>query len=311
MSHSIIIKTISFLISILLLFCVLCLKGVSQTNASESSESSYPQRIVVFPLFAEEILLDLIGPERIVYVGHRYIEEGVDYSPTMELTRLIPGKEWQNTDEDEIIDLQPDLIILNEDLEEAYVRGVLYPELKKTNASIIFIKQPRSIKDIEENILLLGAATGAPTAASAMVYHLENGIKKCLDSFARFDGTTPVKVLYYNSYQKSFPIIAQLCMFDCLYYDDYVSIDDYQISEWNPDFIFFNPAWVDTDGTLIHLNDPFAIAKNITSNTLLSDTKAVRNCNVYPLYLHSSHYIIKNIEEIILYLQALCVDEGN
>ena len=31
-----------------------------------------PQRIVVFPLFAEEILYELVEPERIVYVGHRY-----------------------------------------------------------------------------------------------------------------------------------------------------------------------------------------------------------------------------------------------
>ena len=97
-------------------------------------------------------------------------------------------------------------------------------------------------------------------------------------------------------------------MFDCLYYDDYVLLDDSQISEWNPDYIFFKPARVDSDGTLLDINDSSTIMKNITNNSLLSDTKAIRNGNVYPLYLHSSHYIVKNIEEVI---QLLNLNSSN
>ena len=308
MSHGITIRTISILLLILLLFCVLCRKGVSEINESESNVSSYPQRIVVFPLFAEEILLDLIGPERIVYIGHQYIEGGEDYSPTMKLAKLIPGSEWQNTDEEEIIALQPDLIVLHEDMKEAYMSGILYPELEKTSVSVIFVKHPRTIKDVEENILLLGETVGVPTKASDMVYQLKNSIQKSLNTFLRLDRNTPAKVLYYNTWQESFPIIAQLCMFDCLYYDDYVLLDDSQISEWNPDYIFFKPARVDSDGTLLDINDSSTIMKNITNNSLLSDTKAIRNGNVYPLYLHSSHYIVKNIEEVI---QLLNLNSSN
>ena len=35
-----------------------------------------PQRIIVFPVYAEEILLELINKDRIIYVGHEYFENG-------------------------------------------------------------------------------------------------------------------------------------------------------------------------------------------------------------------------------------------
>ena len=46
-----------------LLLCILPGHGVAF-----SDEQASPKRIIVFPLYAEEILVDLVGTDRIVYV---------------------------------------------------------------------------------------------------------------------------------------------------------------------------------------------------------------------------------------------------
>lgn len=51
--------------------------------------ASVPQRIIVLPFFAEEILLSMIGPDRIIGIGHEYLDNGEAISPTMPLTRQI------------------------------------------------------------------------------------------------------------------------------------------------------------------------------------------------------------------------------
>lgn len=63
----------------------------AHAEAETSAVTLAPSRIIVFPLYAAEILLDLVEPDRIVYVGHQNIEDGNAYSPTMYLTQGIPG----------------------------------------------------------------------------------------------------------------------------------------------------------------------------------------------------------------------------
>ncbi len=70
-----------------------------------------PQRIAIFPLFAEEMLLQMIGSDRIVGISHDYYENGEAYSPTMPLTEHIQG--GLGIDQAEgILSLQPDLVVL-------------------------------------------------------------------------------------------------------------------------------------------------------------------------------------------------------
>lgn len=82
--------------------------------------SKTPNHIVVFPVWAEEILLELVDTDCIVWVGHPYLEEAETYWPTMKDTKEICGSIWQETDDSEILKLSPDLIICPDELSGDY-----------------------------------------------------------------------------------------------------------------------------------------------------------------------------------------------
>lgn len=134
-----------------LLLCILPGYGVAF-----SDEQASPKRIIVFPLYAEEILVDLVGTDRIVYVGHQQIEDE-SYSPIIKYVSHIPGANWQNSDECELLQLDPDLIVLDKDLMSDYVE--IFPALSQ-RAEFLFVDEPESIDEIKSLIMQIGDAVG-------------------------------------------------------------------------------------------------------------------------------------------------------
>lgn len=274
-----------------------------------------PMRIVVFPLFAEEILLDMIGPERIVYVGHKYWENGEGYSPTMPLTKNIPGRNWQNSDEEHILSLNPDLIILEESLIDVYIDNSLYPLLARAQIPVFFVRWPDDIQGTMNNILLLGDAVHAPRKARQMVDIMKNELMEIKNALLSLPTTAHMKAVYYEVWQEEFSLMADICALSSLYWgNSFVKRDDAQIADWNPDIIFFQPTQLDTDGSILSVDESYAQHKAdyILNNPALIRTSAVKKSSIYPINLHSSHYIIDSIKEIIRYAYpGLSLTEGN
>lgn len=131
----------------------LCIPIVAETEDFLCLDK--PQRIAVFSLDAEEILLSLVPCERIAYVGHAYFDDGGLYSPTMYLTFDMPGEQWQNSDEEFLLGLDLDLLILPDDLAYYYGNG-LFDDLYVSNVPVLFIKAPNTIDDIRSNIFIIG-----------------------------------------------------------------------------------------------------------------------------------------------------------
>ncbi len=139
--------------------------SVVSTGEAQSGRpaSGTPQRIVVFPLFAEEMLLEMGGPGRIVYVGHEYYENGETYSPTMELTKNIPGRYWDMADEEAILALNPDLIVLSRDANLDYAEA--FPLLYQANIPLLMLETPKSVDGIRGTLAILGAESARRKAA--------------------------------------------------------------------------------------------------------------------------------------------------
>ena len=295
-----------FLLFIVLSICI-CPTTVSYANGETDNENKNPKRIIVFPLFAEEELLSIVNPERIVYVGHQYFENGTDYSPTMELTRDIPGREWQMTDSEDLLDFRPDLLITTEEFKEYYGEdGDFCPELFEENVPAVFCRYPENIEDIYWNLTLLGEATGEQGLAYEIVCQTKEDLEKLINNAHTARKDQPIKVLYYNSWQYPFPCIAELLGMESLYTDDYVQLDMAQIAEWNPDFIFFNPILLESDGSILSMDDDYSqiISDFLLNEPSLSEITAVKNGNIFSLHLHSSHFIVKTIEEILNYVES-------
>lgn len=113
----------------------------------------------------------------------------------------------------------------------------------------------------------------------------------------------PLKTVYYDYWQNSFSIIAEKSgLLNYYNYEtDYAEINSKEIAKWNPDVIFFNPIWIDTDGSIVLISEEYAeeIKNKILLDPLLSKTTAVTSDRVFPLYPHRSQFIIQDITNVL------------
>ncbi len=270
------------------------------TVADSADNTNVYSRIVVFPLYAEEILLSLVSPDRIIYVGHAFFDNADSYSPTMSLTKGIHGAMWQNTDEEEIISLHPDLIILPGELANDYEE--IFPELYDSGIPVVFVPYPENINDIRNNITIIGQAVCETEKADQLIRHMNDALKK----YETVEIDSSIKILYYDHWQEAFSIVTQTLDVQNLYEtEDYVELNDDEIAAWDPDIIMYNPACVDTDGTLLGFSDQYSLINEneIISNPALANTSAVKNEQVYPICLHESHFVTDNIRDLAILLQ--------
>ena len=95
-------KIMRFYMRIITLIAIIGVGIVYSNTVAYAENSKTPNHIVVFPVWAEEILLELVDTDCIVWVGHPYLEEAETYWPTMKDTKEICGSIWQETDDSEI-----------------------------------------------------------------------------------------------------------------------------------------------------------------------------------------------------------------
>lgn len=278
---------------------------VPQTVLHNITNNETYSRIAVFPLFAEEILFELVPPTSIVYVGHSKIEEYDHYYPNLCFAHDIPGSIWQNCNEDFLFSLKPDLIILPQDI-EGKINDV-FPNLSKKSIKTLYLPEPKTIKDIERTINDLGVLLGETGKAKEVITEMKNGIKNSIRTLNSSKSTTK-KIVYYENWQESFSIIADICQFrDFAENQDYLCISSSKLACWNPDIIFYSPLLTDTDGSVLSADSQYNIDKmNIILNDPdLSMTNAVQKKCVFPLVLHSSHLIYKDINFVINCISCL------
>lgn len=282
-----------------------------QSDTAESIASA-PQRIVVFPLFAEEMLLDMIGPGRIAYVGHAYFEHGEAYSPTMEQNRNIPGGFWQNSDEEAILALMPDLLILPDDLERDFAE--VFPMLDKANIPVLFLKTPESIEDIADTLAIIGVAVGALEKAAAMIQTMDAALQAIAESVSGIPqdqriravhwetiyGGEPGWVWFYEA--NAFSMIAQAAGVMNAGPDgtDAMEWSAALLAGWNPDLITFDPVRYDTDGSVYEISDRYIENRiaAILDSPDLSGVIAVQSQNVHSLRLSLSQYVVQSVLDL-------------
>lgn len=279
------------------LLLVLCnWNRCAHADGETSDVTPAPSRIIVFPLYAEEILLDLIEPDRIVYVGHQNIEDGNAYSPTMPLTQGIPGSNWQNCGEEYLADLNPDLIILDSDLFRDYQE--IFPSLAQTNASFLFLDTPTSFDEIKSTILRLGQVVGHEAKAQRLVEKFDAELSAIGDLAQQIPAEKRARVVYYEEYAPPLlPVIAQAAGV-ILFSPDEVS--DASIACWNPDLICFCPYWLDTDGSLYVAGDDYVAScySQIITNSALCNVKAIQTQRIFPLSIYESQYAVLSVKTL-------------
>lgn len=263
-----------------------------------------PQRIVVFPLFAEEMLLEMIGPSRIVYVGHEYWDNGEAYSPTMELTKHILGSSDPTIFAEDFPELEPvirpDLVVLWAGDYDYY--ETLLPELQQAGVSVLFLDTPKHINDIMNTISMLGNVVGAPEKAAHMVQTMKTALAQLTEILSTIPDSKRVRAAHYENRQDNYQLITRAAgIIDVSGSDaDYIEMSHGLLAKWNPDLITVNPFYLDTDGSLYDIGEDY-VEKSIAyllDDPKLSNVTAIKSLDVHPLSLHESQFVIQSVMDL-------------
>lgn len=264
----------------------------AQAEASAPMGETGPQRIVVFPLFAEEILYGLVEPERISYVGHRYAAEGEGYWPTMALSKAAAGNSYPNTSAERLLAIQPDLVIVRAE-DKPYFEEI-YPELRQVPT--LYVSSPGSVAELRALILSIGDAVGEEKKAQRMVEELDSTLAYLSELIGSLPGREPKTVAMVNWDRRDeacFRIVAGLCGVEGIFCTDAVDLHDVCQHDVCPDVILY-PAHIYDEGEfLLAIGEEYCGRERsrIEAKLARAGFAACSQDDIHEIHLTGSQYI--------------------
>jgi len=146
-----------------------------------------PQRIASVSLGADEILLPLVGPERLL--GVSYMAPDPALSNVADALDGVPRADLSG-DPELLISLDADLVVL-----AAYNNPAALSQLLDADVPVFVLGNFNTLDDIRANIRLLGVVTGTEIRAEALIAQMDARLDAVHAAVA---GQTPVRVLYYE-----------------------------------------------------------------------------------------------------------------
>ncbi|MBI5957584.1 MAG: ABC transporter substrate-binding protein [Chloroflexi bacterium] len=250
-----------------------------------------PQRIASLALGSDEILLSLVGADRLI---------GVTYLSSDSAVSNIAGQldGIQHTDltgsPEQLISLEADLVIL-----AAYNDPAVVDQLLDADVPVFVLTAFNTLDDIRENIRLLGAATGTEQRAETMISEMDSTLADVQSKVAQVD---PVRVLYYepggvtygpgSTVDEIITIAGGVNVVSEMDLGSYPLINAEFVLAVDPDVILLGGWFLDEDDPLDwFVNDP-----------VFSTLRAVQSGRVYSIrdaYMTNvSQYFVLGVEEV-------------
>jgi iron complex transport system substrate-binding protein len=162
-------------------------RTVTDGSGTPVTISARPTHIVSVALVSDEILFSLVDPSRLTAVTANTMDPA--QSNVAELAKPIANK-LSKADPEAVIALKPDLVVLSPFTDAGVIK-----QLKDTKLPVFVLANISTIKDIENNILLLGQAVGEEQKAAQIVSDMEAKLKAVADAVK---DVKPLTVLYYG-----------------------------------------------------------------------------------------------------------------
>lgn len=195
-----------------------------------------PQRIVSQTLASDEILFAICSPKRIVAVSALALNP--QYSNVVEEAKQVAQQVTANVEQ--ILNLNPDLIIT-----ASYSRAETVQLLQATGAPVLRLAHFQHLKDIQQNIKIIGAAIGAEERAMALITQMQQKVTTLRAQLPTI--TSSPRVVFYDQWYYT---AGSLTTFDDMLrlinainipakqgIQGHVKIDPEQLVVWQPDFI--------------------------------------------------------------------------
>ena len=158
----------------------------AQAQASGASSATTPQRIASLNICIDQLLWELVPHEHLVSIS--YLTASPMWSPIAEQVRGIPTNHGLA---EEIVPLSPDLILAGE-----FDAATAIELLQKLDLRVERLPLPRTLSDINEQILQLAKLIGADAKAQQMVDKIDIQVAELI---ASNKGKTPLTAFWYSA----------------------------------------------------------------------------------------------------------------
>jgi iron complex transport system substrate-binding protein len=250
-----------------------------------------PQRIASVTLGSDEILLSLVGPERLLGVTYFAKDPAIsniaDQLQDIQHTDLASNPEY-------LISLDADLIIL-----AAYNNPAALDQLLDADEQVFVLAEFNTLDEIRTNIRLLGQVTGEEQRAEDLIAEMDGRLAAVQEAVA---GQEPVRVLYYepggitygpgSTVDEIITLAGGVNVAAEAGLDPYPLIDAEFVLAADPDVILLG-------GWFTGQSDPIA---TFTGDPAFRTLRAVQEGRVIPIndahMTNVSHYIALGVEDV-------------
>lgn len=257
----------------------------------EITVEAAPQRIASVTLGTDEILLDLVGPERMVGVTFLAADETTsniaDNPALAEVPNVIPA----TPSAEQIIALEPDLVFVGSFTDQALIE-----QLEAAGLTVFAVGFFNSIEAMQQNIVDIGTLVGEVDAAQNLVEVMNDRLAVLEEVLAQREGEEPATVLYYasggwvaGSATTTDDIITRAGGINAAAESgivDWAQISEETLIEMNPDVVIVSPYVTDEE---------------FLTNPVYAGLDAVINGRVYSIsdacMSATSQYIVCGVED--------------
>lgn len=143
------------------------LAGVGSRAHAQAQTASAPQRIVSLNMCTDQLLIDLVTPDRIAGVSYL----AGDRTLSAEAGRLAHFRQLRGTAE-EVLALKPDLVIAGE-----YTTGATVDLLRRLGQSVLIVPMATDFDGMRSTVRQIAAAVGDPARGEQVIERFDERLR--------------------------------------------------------------------------------------------------------------------------------------
>lgn len=265
-------------------------RSVSLPGGGTITVATPPVRICSVTVATDEILLELVGPDRIVALSN--LVDNPVYSNVVAEAAAVPRR--VGSEAEQVIGLRPDLVLV-----AFYTRAEFVRLLEAAALPVVRLDQFDTLPDIRANIRLMGILTGTEPKAEELITGMDRRIDRVRSLVS--GRPAPSVLVFAHGWVAGkgtlyHEIVEVACGLDLAAEKDIEGHEQISIESilvWNPDYIL-------TDGPAPRMSHGGRLT---AANPVLANLAAIREGKVIEvpsahLFSCASHHIVNGIEEL-------------
>lgn len=298
---------------LLFMLLIMLISGCSESNAVSTSTEVHeitdtmgnvikvpikPQRIVSLNLGTDEILIDLVKPERIIALSYLAEDEGI--SSIVDKAKKVNQKLTDKGNVEAIIALKPDLVLMSD-----AVSADVGVTLREMGINVYISKTPATIEETKARVLDLAKVVDEVEKGQALVADMENALTEVNEKLANITKDkqrTIIAFSFSGAFGRKTALFNDMCVQAKVIngageagLEKGEVLSKEQIVKINPD-IFLLPTWntkkqsADSYREEIRSDPAYENVKAIKNNRLIYVSDQYRYC--------VSQYVTESVKQI-------------